>query len=229
MLRVRQVDEEAEDEQHVRPNRDALEHADPIAVESAGDEIGDRRPLARIVVQAQRDLARVPEQQRYDDAADPRENQVGLAEMAAGESLGPLHQSNRVGGDHAGQHAHREDVDQQRVRPLGSEPRQGRVRVGRADHRDDDGREQDDEAPEDHRVHQSRAEALQQLALADHHDRLGARSRGQLVEPRSGLALAHDAVEAASSEAVTGACGSPPRLPAPPLSNLRRLSSPPAT
>ena len=138
----------------------------------------------------------MPEQQGYDDAADPREDQVGLAEMAAGESLGPLHQSNRVGGDHAGQHAHREDVDQQRVRPLGSEPRQGRVRVGCADHRDDDGREQDDKAPEDHRVHQSRAEALQQLALADHHDRLGARSRGQLVEPPSGLALAHDAVEA---------------------------------
>ncbi len=70
------------------------------------------------------------------------------------------------------------------------------MRVGRADHRDDDGREQDDEAPEDDRVHQSRAEALQQLALADHDHRLGAHSRGQLVEPRRGPALAHDPVEA---------------------------------
>ena len=115
--------------------------------------------------------------------------------MTAGEPPGPLHQPDRVRGDHAGQHAHREDVDQQRVPTLGPEPRQGRVRVRGADHRDDDGWKQHEKAPEDHRVHQSGAEALQQLALADDDHGLGARARGQLVEPRCWLALPDDPVE----------------------------------
>ena len=51
--------------------------------------------------------------------------------------------------------------------PWCAEPRQRRVLVDRGDHRHHDRREEDEEAPEDERVHQPRHEALQELALAE--------------------------------------------------------------
>jgi hypothetical protein len=53
-----------------------------------------------------------------------------------------------------------------------AEPRQRRVLVDRADHRDHDRREQDEEAPEDRRMDDAGDEALEQLPLAEHDDRL---------------------------------------------------------
>ena len=55
--------------------------------------------------------------------------------------------------------------------------------------------EEDDEAPEDQCMHEAGAEALQQLALADDHDRLGTRARGHVVESRRGLAGPDDSEE----------------------------------
>ena len=128
----------------------------PNRFESAfdtGDELG--RPL----VQAERDPRRVPEQQRRHDAGDQRQDQVGLAEVAALEARRALHLADQHRADHAGQHQHREHVDEEREPALVAEPRQRRVAVDRADHRDQDRREQDEEAPEDRRVDQARARA----------------------------------------------------------------------
>ncbi len=72
---------------------------------------------------------------------------------------GPLHLADQHRADHAGQHQHREHVDQQREPALVAEPRQRGVAVDRADHRDHDRREEDEEAPEDRRVHQARDRA----------------------------------------------------------------------
>ena len=55
----------------------------------------------------------------------------------------------------------REHVDHQREPALVAEPRQRRVLVDRADHRDHDRREEDEEAPEDRRVHQPGHEPLE--------------------------------------------------------------------
>ena len=92
------------------------------------------------------------------------------------------------GGDHADQHEHREDVDQQREPALVAEPRQRGVAVDGADHRDQDRREEDEEAPEDRRVHQARAEPLEQLALAEHDLGLVADAPRQVVEAVDRLA-----------------------------------------
>ena len=68
----------------------------------------------------------------------------------------------------AGEHEHDEQVDEPAEPRLAPEPRQLRALVDRGDHRHHDRREQNEEAPEDERVHQPRHEPLQQLALAEH-------------------------------------------------------------
>src|SRR5215216_6597987 len=96
--------------------------------------------------------------------------------------------SNRAGRDHPDQHEHRKDVDQQREPALVPEPRQRRLAVDRADHRHEDRREQHEEAPEDRRVHQPRAEPLEQLALPEHDLRLVAHALRDVVEALDRLA-----------------------------------------
>ncbi len=76
-----------------------------------------------------------------------------------------------------------------------AEPRQSRVLVDHADHRDGDGREQDDEAPEDRGVHEAGEQALQQLALADDDHSLSPCAAWQVVEPLHRLAHAHQPVQ----------------------------------
>jgi hypothetical protein len=110
----------------------------------------------------------VPQHERRDDARDHGQDQVGLAEVAALEALRALDLADGHGGDHAQQHHHREHVDHQREPALMAEPRQRGVLAHRSDHRDDDRREEDDEAPEDRGVHQARHEPLEQLALPQH-------------------------------------------------------------
>ena len=178
----------------MRPHDDALENR-----RDGGDDgregVGDRSPPRGIVVQAQRDLRRVPEEERDHDARDQRQDQVGLAEVAAHKALRSHGLAYDECSQHAGQHEQREDVDQQRVPTLRAEPRQRRMRVDRADHRDDDRGEEDEEAPEDRRVHQPRQQPLQQLALADHDRRLHSHPCRHVVESRRGLAGADQAVE----------------------------------
>ena len=124
-----------------------------------GERVGHRRPARRPLVEAERDPAGVPEQQRRDDPGDHGQDQVGLAEVAALEARGPLELADRHRGEHAGQHEHGEDVHEQREPALVAEPRQRGVAVHRADHRDHDRGEEDEEAPEDRGVHQARDRA----------------------------------------------------------------------
>ena len=173
----------------MRPDEDAFEHLRGLTIpEEAGQRIGHRRPRRRPLVQPERDPRRVPEQQRRHDPGDHRQNQVGLAEVAALEARRTLDLADDHRSDHPGQHQHREHVHEQREPALVAEPRQGGVAVDRADHRDHDRGEQDEEAPEDGRVDQAGHESLQQLALAEHDLRLVAHARWNFVEALGRLA-----------------------------------------
>ena len=115
----------------------------------------------------------MPEEQRDDDAADQEQDRVGLDDVAAGEPARPLHFADHECRDHAREHEEREDVDEQRVPALAAEPWERGVLVDHADHRDEDGREQHDEAPEDGRMHEARPQSLQKLALSNDDHRFG--------------------------------------------------------
>ena len=115
--------------------------------------------------------------------------------MAALEASRPLDLADDESRDHAHEHEHGEHVDHQRVPTLRTEPWQGRMCVDRADHGDDDRGQEDQESPEDGRVHQARQQTLQQLALADHDGRLSPSTGGHIVESRNRLAGAQQSVE----------------------------------
>ena len=191
-----EVDEERQDQQHVRPHEYALQRLGRVArAEEAGEGVGHRRPARRPLVQAERDPAGVPQQERRDDPGDHGQDQVGLAEVAALEARRALELADRQRGDHPGQDEHGEDVHQQREPALVAEPRQRGLAVHRADHRHDDRGEEDEEAPEDRGVHQARAEPLEELALAEHDHRLVAGAARQVVEARRRLAHPHQVHE----------------------------------
>src|ERR671914_233924 len=122
------------------------------------------------------------------ETGDQGQDEVGLAEVAALESGRPLQLADADRGHDADQHEHREDVHQQREPALVAEPRQRGVAVHRADHGDQDRGEENQEAPEDERVHQAGTEALEELALAQHDRRLVADAPGQVVEALARLA-----------------------------------------
>ncbi len=136
----------------------------------------------------------MPDKQRDDDARNQEQDHVRFTHVAAGESPWPLHLADEERGDHASQHEEREDVYEQRVPTLVAEPRQRGVLVDNADHRDEDRREQHDEAPEDGRVHEARPQPLEELALPDHNHGLGLGAPGQVVESRDRLAHADEPV-----------------------------------
>ncbi len=176
---MRQVSEEGEDRADVNPDEHALQHArGRVAGEEVREQPRDRRPASRPLVQPQRDPARVPEQQRDHDRRDHRQDQLRVALVAALEALWLDDPAHVEGRRHSDQHQHAEDVHQQRVPALRPQPRQGLAAVDDTDHRDQDRRCQDQEAPEDEGVHQPRPEALQELALAEHDRHLVARPDG---------------------------------------------------
>ena len=186
---MRQVGEEAEDDQQVGPDEDALEHLGGRAVaEEARQRIGDRRPRCGPLVEAERDPRRVPEQQRGHDPGDQGQDQVGLAQVTALEARRALDLADHHRADHAGQHQHGEEVDHQRKPALVPEPGQRGLAVHGSDHRDHDRGEEDEEAPEDRRVDQPRHQPLQQLALPEHDRRLVAHALGHVVEALGRLA-----------------------------------------
>ena len=83
----------AEDREHVEPDEDRARapRASRPSPKSAGDRVRHRRPAGRPLVQAERDLRRVPAEQRRHDQRDQPEDQVGLAEVAPLEPRRPLH------------------------------------------------------------------------------------------------------------------------------------------
>ena len=166
-------------------------------------ETGDQRrgPL----VQAGGDQRRVPEQQRQHDQRDQPEDEIGLTEVAALEPLRPLHLADPERGGDADEDEHDEEVDEECEPALRSEPRQRLALRDRADQRHHDRGEQDEEAPEDERVDEAGAEALEQLPLAENDDRLVAHPLGHVVEPLHRLAEPDEAGEEERPAAEQGA------------------------
>ena len=84
----------------MRPHEDALEHLRRRVVrEEARERVRHGRPAGRPLVQPERDADRVPEEQGHDDARDQREDEVGLAEVAALEAAraaGPCGSQNAI-------------------------------------------------------------------------------------------------------------------------------------
>ena len=119
VLGAGEIGEEGQDRQDVDPDEHALEHLRRLVVgEELRERVRDRRPRRRPLVQVERDTGRMPEQQRDHDRRDQRQDEVGLAEMAALEPLGLLHLADPERGQHAREHEHAEDVDEQRVPAL---------------------------------------------------------------------------------------------------------------
>ena len=105
----------------------------------------------------------MPTEQRQHNERDQREYQVRLAEVRALEPRRPHDLADDERRDDPGEHEACEDVAQQAV-PL----RRRHVTACGRDRGEHDRREEDEEAPEDERVHQPRHEPLQELALAEH-------------------------------------------------------------
>ena len=180
----------------MEPDEDALQClGGAVVAEEAREGVGDGRPGGGPLVGAERDLRRVPEEQRRHDQRDQTENQVGLAQVAPLKPGGALHLADAERGHHADEHEHAEDVDEEEVPPLVSEPGQRPVRVDGSEERHRDRREEDDEAPEDERVDKARDEPLEELPLAEHHGRLGARTAADLAGALRRLAKRDDPVE----------------------------------
>jgi hypothetical protein len=148
----------------------------------------------------------VPEQQRGDDARDPGEDQVSLAEVAALEPPRALHLADPHGDPDPDQHEHREHVHQEEEPALVAEPRDRPVTIDRPQQRHHDRRAEHEEAPEDEGVHQPGDEPLEELALPEHDDRFVPGPLGHLAGAIRRLAGADEAaqVERAPREHATG-------------------------
>ena len=115
--------------------------------------------------------------------------------MAAVEARRALELANGQCRNHTGQYEHDEDVHEQREPPLVAEPRKRGIAIHRADQRHEDRGEEDQEAPEDRGVHESRAEPLEKLPLAEDDHGLVARAARDVVEARRRLAHPHEVHE----------------------------------
>ena len=161
----------------------------------------------------ERDPRRVPQEQRRHDAGDERQDQVGLAHVAALEPGRPLHLADDERRHDAGEDEHgRRRRRAARTSPGG--PSHGIVwpAVDDRDQRHHDRREEHEEAPEDERVHQPGHEPLQQLALAER-DHASLRTRaGTLARAVARLPHPHQPHEHAAPAART-ALRRPPATP----------------
>ena len=196
VLRVREVHEEPEDREHVEPDEGALERLRrrPVA-EEAGERVRHRRPAGRPFVQAERDLRRVPSEQRRHDQRNQPENHVGLAEVAPLEPRRPLHLADSERRDDSDEHEHAEQVDEEEVPALLPEPGERPVRVDGPEERHDDRRGEDDEPPEDERVDEAGNDALEELSLAEDDGRLGLRAPPEIARAVGRLPETDDPVE----------------------------------
>ena len=197
VLRVRQVGEEADDEQDVRPDEDPLARLGPAALaEDLRDRVRDAattRPATRsgpVAISAACQSSSVS----TISAISPRMRSASPRWL-------PLNRSGRC----------TLRIQKADVTPTSTsttkrstrnanqpcEPSHGQrlaLRDG-ADQRHHDRREQHEEAPEDERVDEAGAEALEQLLLAEHDDRLVAHPLRHVVEPLHRLAEPDEAGE----------------------------------
>ena len=147
----------------------------------------------------ERDPARVPQQQRRDDPEDREEDPIRLLHVRAAEPVRPLdlpyREPDRDPDDNEGREEILEEREPGHVPEVGERP----TAVDRREHRLDDRRQQDEESPEDERVHHARGGLLEELALPQHVGELAARPgprsirtqgrprRAQDLEPRAGV------------------------------------------
>src|SRR5207342_1819544 len=126
------------------------------------------------------------------DPEDREEDPVGLLHVGAAEPVGSLHLPDEERDPDANDDEGREEVLQE------GEPR-GMAEVGqcpgRVDHREHrlgDRRQQDQEPPEDRRVHRAGDRLLEELALAQDLDELPASPGSGTVDPARGTGGADD-------------------------------------
>ena len=136
----------------------------------------------------------MPEEERRHDPDDEREDQIRLAEVAPFEAARALHLADEERRRHADEHEDDEHVDEERVPPLALEPaerRSGgkrRLTIDDREERHEDRGEENEEAPEDEGVHETRDDALQELALTEHDRRLVPDPYGEVGYARDRLA-----------------------------------------
>ena len=122
----------------------------------------------------------MPEQQRGGDDRDQGQDQVGLAQVAAGKARRPQHLADVHGAEHPDEHQDREHIDQEGEPALLTQPGQRGVLGDGPDEGDQDRRGENEKAPEDEGVDQPRPQALEQLALAED-------DRGLVTYPSRGI------------------------------------------
>ena len=160
----------------MRPHEDALEHLGPCRRRTGPTARSTPATTRRPLVEAERDPRRVPEQQRRHDPGDHGQDQVGLAEVAALEARRPLDLADR-----RRRRSRRAAPAPRRRRPAARTSPGGRAtaasrRGDRADHRDQDRREEHEEAPEDRtRASAPGTSRWSSLLLAEHDHGLVAR------------------------------------------------------
>ena len=100
----------------MRPHEHALQHLGAVAAaEQVRDEVRDRRPPGRVLVQAERDARGVPAARASRRCRrSARRIRSASPQVAALEPARPLDLADREGREHADQHQHREHVDQER-------------------------------------------------------------------------------------------------------------------
>ena len=138
------------------------------------------------------DARAVVEQQGRDDPEDQPEDPVGVQPVAADEPLRPLHEPDPDRDREPDQHAAGEHVLHEAEPPRASDPRDREVRVDRLPEGLHDRREQDEEAPEDQRVHHARHRPLEELSLAEDLGGLASHPNGHVAGPVHGAPQPHD-------------------------------------
>ena len=125
----------------------------------------DRRPRGGVVGVAERDARAAQEVQRQDDPGDQAEDPVGLHPVRADESLRPLEHADPYGDRDPDEHEPREHVLAQSEPARVTDQREREVGGDRLPERLDDRRQQDQEAPEDERMHDAGEGPLEELPL----------------------------------------------------------------
>ena len=129
VLRVREVREEAENDQHVRPDEDALEHLGRRVVrEETRERVRHGRPVGRPGFSPSAMRVACQRSSVVTMPGDQREDEVGLAQMAPFEPARSLDLPDPERHDDADQDENGEHVDEERVPALALEPAERRRR-----------------------------------------------------------------------------------------------------
>ncbi len=184
VLRVRQIIQEGQDQQHVRPPETGRERGRIGHRRRDDARDGARHDLLRSNVASRTEIcACVGEQQRHHQPADQAQDddRVGVLELVPLEARRVNHQPAIQRECHGGDDERRERVLRKRIEEV---ERLGKKQIEREaaehalDHDLDGARREHDEAPEDRRVHEPSGLLAEDLALGD-------ADRQQIPDPRA--------------------------------------------